>query len=233
MGELRNGSEKEQRGGGSDGPSSLRPAPQAVCLTLPWGSTIRGVRWRSGDTPVLLLHEPGADLDAWGTLTPSLAARLPLDVVAWDLPGHGLSDDPWEPRRLAELVRVLAGDASAPGPRFLIAAGSIACAVLAEAECLALSGVVLLSPDDGLQPRFPRSPSVSKLVFAGAHAADDLATARRLVNASGGRTIVTSVPVAARGTGLLAGAWEPNIADQIGVFLRDGLVRRHRPQTAF
>jgi hypothetical protein len=59
---------------------------------------------------VLLLHDPGSDLDAWGSLPWQLARALPLAVVAIDLPGHGLSDAPWEPERLGDVVRFIAAN---------------------------------------------------------------------------------------------------------------------------
>jgi pimeloyl-ACP methyl ester carboxylesterase len=203
---------------------------RAIQHELPWGQAARGQRWGSGGAAVSLLHEPGSDLDAWGTLPASLAARLPLDIVAWDLPGHGLSDDPWEPERLSDLVQVLVGD-SVARKRFVIAAGSVATSVLEMAGSLALSGIILLSPELGSsKDHLSRSPRVPKLIFAGSHAADDLVVARRLANACGGWTIVTSVATAARGTGLLVGEWAPVITDHIGVFLRDGLVERRGPR---
>jgi pimeloyl-ACP methyl ester carboxylesterase len=229
VGKLTQRSEPPRGDAAADGPPS---AAAATSLALPWGPVIRGLRWDSGDTPLLVLHEPGADLDAWGTLPAFLAARLPLDVVAWDLPSHGLSDDPWEPERLPDLVRVLADDAAATRERFVVAAGSAATAVLEVAGSLALSGVVLLSPELGIsEDHLSRSPSVPKLIFAGSHAADDLGTARRLANACGGWTVVTSVATGARGTTLLAGEWAPIISDQIAVFLRDSMVGRRGPRT--
>src|SRR5215217_5716273 len=43
-------------------------SPQAIEWSLPGGKIIRGFRWGIGPDTALLLHEPGADLDAWTTL---------------------------------------------------------------------------------------------------------------------------------------------------------------------
>jgi pimeloyl-ACP methyl ester carboxylesterase len=90
------------------------PQPDAFELPLPWGPVVRGVRWGSSPDSVLLLHEPGTDIDAWGPLPAQLANALRVEAVAVDLPGHGLSDDPWEPERLGQLVQMLleVGDAT-------------------------------------------------------------------------------------------------------------------------
>jgi pimeloyl-ACP methyl ester carboxylesterase len=107
-----------------------------------------------------MLHEPGADVDAWGTLPAQLAQALNVEVVAFDLPGHGLSDDPWDERTTGELVRQLieelhpaltpnrhpggarpiamgegrSGGGAAQGHRYIVAAGRVASVALALAR---------------------------------------------------------------------------------------------------
>jgi pimeloyl-ACP methyl ester carboxylesterase len=147
--------------------------PTAVELLLPWGPVIRGVRWGAGPDRVLLLHEPGADIDAWGTLPSHLAQSLGVEALAVDLPGHGLSDDPWEPEMIGEFVRhltsvsvglpapaivphppsaVASGEETvsrmtpAVGRQFAIAAGSVAASISTFAADLQLAGLVALSP---------------------------------------------------------------------------------------
>jgi pimeloyl-ACP methyl ester carboxylesterase len=150
------------------------PPPTAVELTLPSGSVVRGLRWGSGPDVALLLHEPGADLDAWGALPPRLARALGLRAIAVDLPGHGLSDAPWReamtdslaPAVFAAFVPEIlippwrpdrreaspGGSAAEPhiqpsGRRFLVAAGACASATLAAASHdVPLAGIVALSP---------------------------------------------------------------------------------------
>lgn len=202
---------------------SANVAPTLVEQALPWGPVVHGLRWGSSPDLLLLLHEPGADLDAWGPLPAHLARRLSLEVTAYDLPGHGLSDDPWEPERLADLVRALA-EREVGGRRFVVAAGSVAGGVLALAGELGLAGVILLSPPVADFP-VPRSPHVPKLIFAGSLAGEDVQNARRLATSSGGWAVVTSVPVAVSGAGMLATDWASRIADQSCVFLHDCLAR--------
>jgi pimeloyl-ACP methyl ester carboxylesterase len=149
------------------------PRPNAFELPLPWGPVVRGVCWGAGPDRVLLLHEPGADIDAWGTLPAQLAQTLGVEALAVDLPGHGLSDDPWKPAMIDELIRqlisasvglsapaiashaqspVASGEenvsnlAPAAGHQFVIAAGSVASHVLTLAADLQVAGLVALSP---------------------------------------------------------------------------------------
>jgi pimeloyl-ACP methyl ester carboxylesterase len=197
-------------------------APDAAEWPLPWGQTIRGFRWGNGQDAVLLLHEPGADLDAWTTLPVEIARQLGIETVAVDLPGHGLSDDPWDPSQLPDLLRQLPDLAPAAGRRFIIAAGSPAITALEQASTIELAGLVCLSPgvhEDGQNP--PRSPRLPKLFVAGSLAGGDLNEARRLATVCGGWSVVTSLPVAGRGTGLLASTWGTDLVEQIVAFLRD------------
>ena len=206
----------------SDAPG---PVVAAIDYRLSWGPVVRGVRLGAGDDTALLLHDAGRDIDAWGALPWRLSEELPLQVVAFDLPGHGLSDDPWQPERLDELLRELV--LPLPSARIVLAPGATALAALRLAAELALTGLVCLSPD-ALTPSsaLTRSPSVPKRLFAGSAAGDDLATARRLAGAAGGWAVVTSLPVAERGTGLLATAWGEPISEAIVAFLRDCQQRR-------
>jgi pimeloyl-ACP methyl ester carboxylesterase len=261
------------------------PHPEAVELPLPWGPVIRGFRWGGGPDTVLLVHEPGSDVDAWGTLPVLIARRLRIETVALDLPGHGLSDDPWDPARLPDLLLELSvgirvthdgTPSSVPctspslhhnerplphsplspsqwemGPggegsrrrgsdypdsitevapdtnrRFIIAAGMSATTTLALASELQLSGLISLAPEaPSAGWNAARSPTVPKLFVAGSMAGNDLEMARRLSTICGGWSVVTALPVAARGTALLASAWGGQLAEEIVAFLRD----RRRP----
>ncbi len=198
------------------------PGPQAIEWNLPWGPLLRGFRWGDGPDVALLLHDPGEDLDAWGALPVEIARQLEIETVAVDLPGHGLSDDPWEPERLPDLLHKLPEIAPAAGLRFLIAAGDSASAALELAPSIELSCLICLSPQvpgDGWRP--PRSPRVPKLCVAGSLAGSDLDDARRLAAASGGWAVVTSYPVTERGTQLLTSPWGGHLVEEIMAFLRD------------
>ena len=198
------------------------PQLEAIELPLPWGPVIRGFRCGSGQETVLLLHEPGSDVDAWGALPVSIARQLEIQTIAIDLPGHGLSDDPWDPAWLPELLsHVLQVD---PGSvrRFIIAAGNLATAALFLASELRLSGLIGLTPEAPTAGwKLARSPMVPKLFVAGSMAGNDLETARRLSSGSGGWSVVTALPVAARGTALLTSTWGGQLAEEIVAFLRD------------
>src|SRR3712207_7414180 len=107
---------------------------QAIEWSLPWGPVLRGLRWGGGPDLALLLHDPGRDLDAWAMLPGEITGQLGIETVAVDLPGHGLSDDPWEPKRLTHVLRSVPEMAPAARRRFLIAAGDSSVAALDQAR---------------------------------------------------------------------------------------------------
>ncbi len=215
---------------------STVPAPSPVELPLPWGPIVRGMRWGEGPTIVFLLHEEGKDIDidAWGALPGLLTRALPVQAVAVDLPGHGLSDDPWVAERLPEVIDALVGQSTGNARPILISAGGSALAALNAADRLQLAAIVALSPDDP-EPHaaVPRSPGTAKTFFAGSHRANDVDVARRLAATGGGWASVTSVPVDARGSALLQAPWGPRVNEHIVAFLRDCIYRspiRPRPE---
>ena len=169
-----------------------------------------------------------ADTDAWGTLPGQIASKLGIETLALDLPGHGLSDDPWEPVRLPDLLRHLTEMTPEARRRFVISAGATALVALELAADLQLSGLICLSPDRPDDARnLSRSPRVPKLLVAGSTAGNDLDTARRLASTCGGWAVVTSLPLTERGTALLASCWDARLTEDIIAFVRDC---QQRPQ---
>jgi hypothetical protein len=223
--------EKVQDGGvthADDTPPADAPVAEPLELALPAFPTLRGQRWGDGETAALLLHEPGTDLDAWGALPALLALRLDAAVNALDLPGHGLSDDPWEPWRLPQLIAALTRQISPARPPAIVAAGETAGSALVQAADPPPAAIVALSPAgfDRAALATVRTPLVPKLLFAGALDGDMLTMARELANALGGWAVVSSLPTAERGTAMLAGRWGGNVAEHVAGFLREALVRR-------
>jgi pimeloyl-ACP methyl ester carboxylesterase len=204
--------------------------PEAIEHRLPWGPVLRGVGWGIGAHTSFFFHEPGTDIDAWGVLPRAIASSLPVRAVAVDLPGHGLSEDPWEEEWLPDVMRFLAGAEHSGGMQIVIAAGASALAALDLAPELDFAGLVCLSPTaPDAELRFARSPWTPKLFFAGSLADDDLETARGLAASCGGWSAATSVPVPARGTALLGTEWQGRIVEHVVGFARDRVYPRTRP----
>lgn len=200
------------------------PFPPAVALEIPtrYGPVLRGHRWGLGQTATILVHEPGTDLDSWADL-PALLLAGGLPVIAVDLPGHGLSDDPWEPDQLSETLSGAADDARAAGAGrvFLVVAGASTVAGFAVAAKSGVDALVALSPEATVgEGGVPRSAVVPKLLFVGALGEEAPVRARALAGSAGGWTMLSTIPTAEQGTALLAGAWGGQVREQIASFLR-------------
>jgi hypothetical protein len=187
--------------------------------------TLRGQRWGRGERWAVVVHDEGQDLDSWTPLVGELLAA-DLSVLAYDLAGHGASDDPWEPSGApADVVAAMRfAQAEAAVALFLIGAGAGATAGLVAASELEPQAIVALSPRaalDGVPPDAIRESRAPKLFVVGGD--DEAALAhtvdvyRRVI----GWGLVEQPPVAEQGTHLLTSAWGEQVAEKIVGFLRD------------
>lgn len=208
--------------------SPLQDHAGVVELPLPTGTVVRGRHWRHGPDSALLIHEPGGDLDAWDNL-PELLHGDGLSVLAIDLPGHGLSDDPWQPDALPDVIAHLVESVPTRGngARFIVGAGLSATAVLLAPPAVRIMGIVAFSPvDTGHDlPADRRPPARPKLVLVGAHGGE-AGAARGVAKRVPGWCAVSTFPTAYQGSALLASAWGAQAREQTLGFLRDCRRRR-------
>jgi pimeloyl-ACP methyl ester carboxylesterase len=199
-------------------------APVEIDITD--GPTVRGQRsGRESGRWALLFHDEGRDLDAWRGLVRPLVG-LGLCVLAVDLPGHGASDDPWQPSRLPANVLGVIRYADAHGARdvCMIGAGASATATLVAAGEHEVAAVVALSPRSelaGFSPDAIRETSAPKLILVGGEdpraAAEATATLHRTI----GWGVMQSFPTTIQGCALLESKWAGQVVETTLAFLRD------------
>ncbi len=199
------------------------PRPEPVEIEMPGERLVlRGLHWPGGDHAIVLVHEPGADVDRWSTVPDDLA-RDGYAVLAIDLPGHGLSDGVWRPEFLDLAVAAAYQAATASGARavFLIAAG-----IAATTTVTGFRARVALSPRLVTVPAALRDAlAVPCLILAGA-GEEERAAAQALYRHSTGWTVLSSFGAVPPGTPLLESAWESHAREQILAFLADYRVLR-------
>jgi pimeloyl-ACP methyl ester carboxylesterase len=194
--------------------ASVEPRP----IEIPFaGGMVRGHFWPGGSDWAVLLHEPGSDLDAWDGVPVALAADG-YAVLAVDLPGHGLSDDPWAPGRAVELVHALAVWANGEGASkvFVIAAREMATAA---AIARNVDALVAFSPSP-----FPiDGPETTPPTLALVGGSDDGAAERanRFFRQTRGWAVSSSFGTEAQGSAIFRSDWGQHALEQTLGFLRD------------
>jgi pimeloyl-ACP methyl ester carboxylesterase len=189
---------------------------------------LRGERYGApSERWAVLVHEEGRDLDGWRTLVGRLPA-LGLCTLAFDLAGHGASDDPWEPRRVpADVIAALRFSESQGARRMcVVGAGAGATAALAAAGAVEVQAIVALSPRaelDGLGPEAIRETLAPKLIIVGSQDPVAAAEADHVFRRSTGWSLLQSLPTELQGTALLGSSWAEQVAESTLAFLRDYL----------
>lgn len=169
---------------------------------------------------IVLVHDEGGDLDAWRPLAAWLAVRG-FCALAFDLPGHGASDDPWEPALASAAVLSALAFASASGARqvHLGGEGVGAAAVLAAASVAReVRAALLASPSlDERLATFDevREARLPKLILVGSQAAAAVAKAEAVYRGAIGPCELVQFPVAAQGAELFSGEWGEQAREKV------------------
>jgi len=179
----------------------------------PGGIVLRGERAGQADRWAVLVHDEGRDLDGWRELTSWLAERG-FSVLAFDLPGHGASDDPWQPDLALPAVEAAVEFVRSEGARqvHLVGEGIGAIAALAAAADSSrnVASIAAFSPrlsgsvTDFETVREARAP---KLILVGSLGLAALGDAEAVFRGAVGPCELAKFPVEAQGTDLLDGEW--------------------------
>jgi pimeloyl-ACP methyl ester carboxylesterase len=182
---------------------------------------LRGLRFGASRQWAVLVHGEGQDLDVWRPLSGWLADR-DFCVLAFDLPGHGASDDPWEPALTRRSVIAAVEFARSEGSRqvHLIGAGvgALGCLATAAQGGSPPASIVAFSPKvdarvaNLAEVREARAP---KLILVGSLDEDAVEDAEAVYRAAIGHCELTRFPVATQGAELLAGEWGSHAREKV------------------
>jgi pimeloyl-ACP methyl ester carboxylesterase len=141
---------------------------EAVEFETSSGQVLRGVRLNSqgADGPdggsILFVHDVGSDLDEFATLPESLAA-VGFEVVAIDLPGHGLSDgDGFDSGQCHAIVAEIVSRLATRSVVGLVSSGRTATVGAALGAPHGVAAQLLLNPvlDQAIVADMPRAQAV-------------------------------------------------------------------------
>lgn len=187
------------------------------------GAVVRGHEFANDGPPVVLLHEPGRDLDTWSPFAAWFAGHG-FKVIAIDLPGHGLSDgdaDDWETTADAAITEIR----RMWGPIGIAAAGE-ACRLLPR-----------YGSDDGVPVQAMLSPTAIdkdslrttgwaiRLVMCGPADKDALADAKQVFDNLRGEKMMITGGDATQGTDLLGA--HRHLAEELITWFRRYLTPYH------
>ena len=186
------------------------------------GPVLRGERFGAGERWVVLVHDVGKDLDAWRQLPAWLAGRG-LSVLTFDLPGHGASDEPWDPMFAPSAVMAAVEFARAKGARQIHVVaervGALAALAAAAGGAHDIASVAALSPqaDDRVaQASEVREARVPKLILIGSFGPAAMTRFAEVVYRRAiGPCEMARFPVAAQGADLLNGDWGQQVREKI------------------
>ena len=190
---------------------------EAVELKTADGVTLRGEVAMCTSDWIILVHPPGADIDAWRPLSDVLE-EVALTVLAVDLRGHGGSDgEPGEAALQRDVDAMLEyADSHGALRMYLGFAGPTAAVASSIDPRHDVRGIVFVAPVGSSGDDTP----LSRLVL---HDPGDpaQATAADTLRDLPGWSLAISIPGAGPGLDALRGEWGENVAGYVTAFLRD------------
>ena len=206
----------------------LKPYPIEIALAD--GTVLRGVEHPADGPPLLLVHDVGEDLDAWGSVAPAVRSAG-FRVICLELRGHGLSDGEPDPSSTVEDVAgALAEVRGAFGPCGLVVHGTAAAAAfeLGPEQGAPVHAVISPAPgpgnSDDAGDGIGSVPSM-RVLFTGAHDEPVHEHVRTSHPRMRGQNMWISTGTALRGPTLLQE--HPHLVEQLVMFMRRHLTAYH------
>lgn len=183
------------------------------------GVSLRGLEWPTPGPPVIFVHDYGADLDQWESLTGGLS-EAGFRVVSLELSGHGLSDGEPDSSTIAEDLRnMVVQTSSVWGPCGLVVTGRSCRGAVEVGAGQGVPVQVLLSP-----PRMPvdflkGGQKAMRMVMAGGTDRGGHAAAKAAHDHLPGQRLLMTVAGSAE-TGVGLAVLRPSILEDMAQFFR-------------
>ena len=203
-------------------------SPLPIEIEVETGTKLRGHEWLVPGPPIVMVHDEGGDLDAWGDAL-QISADAGFHVIAVDLRGHGLSDGEADSKSLETDLVALVGQVNRVwGTCGLVLAGRACRGALRLGLDADAPAQVFVTPDmSGIDEATIRSSTPAiRMVMVGS--LDPIAKdeSERVFGALPGQKVMASVGDAARGERLVRS--RAHLVEDICAFFRMYLVPSHR-----
>lgn len=183
------------------------------------GVSLRGLEWPTPGPPVIFVHDYGADLDQWESLTVGLS-DAGYRVVSLELSGHGLSDGEPDTATVAEDVRnMVVQTSSVWGPCGLVVTGHSCRGAVGVGAGQGAPVQIFLSP-----PRMPTDflkggERAMRMIMAGGIDRDGHAASKAAHDHLPGQRLLMTVAGSAE-TGVGLATLRPSILEDMAQFFR-------------
>lgn len=184
--------------------------------------TLRGLEWPTPGPPVIFVHDFGADLDQWGSLTATMAGAG-FRVISLELSGHGLSDGEPDPAAICEDVKNMVTQAGGVwGPCGLVLTGETARGSVGAGAASGAPVHILISP-----PRMPAEfmrggERAMRIIVAGGSDSEGHAAAKHAHDHLRGQRMLMTVSGATE-RGVALAVLRPSIPEDFARFFRQYL----------
>lgn len=183
------------------------------------GVSLRGLEWPTPGPPVVFVHDYGADLDQWDSLTGDLA-EAGYRVMSLELSGHGLSDGEPDFSSIADDVRNMIVQASSVwGPVGLVVVGESVRGAVQVGAAQGAPVQILLSPPPLDVDYLKAGEKAMRMIVTGGTGQDGHAAAKSAHDhLRGQRMMMTVAGSAESGVGLAT--LRPSILEDMAQFFR-------------
>jgi hypothetical protein len=194
--------------------------PLPIEIEVETGTKLRGHEWLVPGPPIVMVHDEGGDLDAWGAAL-QMSADAGFHVIAVDLRGHGLSDGEADSKSLETDLIALVGQVNRVWRTCgLVLAGRACRGALRLGLDADVPAQVFVTPDmSGIDEATIRSSTPAiRMVMVGT--LDPIAKdeSERVFEALPGQKVMASVGDAARGERLVGS--RAHLVEDICAFFR-------------
>jgi pimeloyl-ACP methyl ester carboxylesterase len=192
------------------------------------GVELRGLWAGGGDLALVLVHEIGRDLDAWGPAPDWLAAEG-FRVLLFDLRGHGASDGEESPVDVAtDVTAAITAARNESRVVIVVCAGDAADGTIAAALQAKTDGLVLVSPEFPLEERArPERTLMPSLAILDKASEQWMARVRQVQSGLIGWRMIVHAGTDEHGSAMLSGKWASHAHEHIRSFARQ-TARAHR-----
>lgn len=207
-------------------------SPLPIEIEVEPGTKLRGHEWLVLGPPIVMVHDEGGDLDAWGAAL-QMSADAGFHVIAVDLRGHGLSDGEADSKSLEPDLAALVGQVNRVwGTCGLVLAGRACRGALRLGKDADAPAQVFVTPDlSGIDEATIRSsPPAIRMVMVGTLDPIAKGESERAFEALPGQKVMASVGDAARGEQLVR--CRAHLVEDICSFFRMYLSPSHGPARA-